>query len=204
MPAGRSWSRRRALAVPVVRTFRPPASAGQTVHHLPFCLEYLKYLFLCQESAVYPVVFFAQLQDLPALGKAVLQILGCLFFVSIGTESAGAGGCFPEFFLEIAVGLSEQGGSLLVQAEPFAYVHGLFGGKFFPGYLLFRGNLLTFVFLFAGAGFSKAGKEDSGVWTMLGRMQEQWNISYRLPAVRNAEGGIIGDAVRGSAVAVAG
>ena len=24
-----------------------------------------------------------------------------------------------------------------------------------------------------GAGFSKAGKEDSGVWTMLGRMQEQ-------------------------------
>lgn len=34
-----------------------------------------------------------------------------------------------------------------------------------------------------GAGFSKAGKEDSGVWTMLGRMQEQWNISYRLPAV---------------------
>ena len=39
---------------------------------------------------------------------------------------------------------------------------------------------------------------------MLGRMQEQWNISYRLPAVRNAEGGIIGDAVRGSTVAVAG
>ena len=32
------------------------------------------------------------------------------------------------------------------------------------------------------------------MWTMLGRMQEQWNISYRLPAVRNAEGGIIGDA----------
>ena len=42
------------------------------------------------------------------------------------------------------------------------------------------------------------------MWTMLGRMQEQWNISYRLPAVRNAEGGIIGDAVRGSTVAVAG
>lgn len=36
-----------------------------------------------------------------------------------------------------------------------------------------------------GAGFSKAGKEDSGVWTMLGRMQEQWNISYRLPAVKS-------------------
>ena len=33
-----------------------------------------------------------------------------------------------------------------------------------------------------GAGFSKAGKEDSGVWTMLGRMQEQWNITYRLPS----------------------
>ena len=33
-----------------------------------------------------------------------------------------------------------------------------------------------------GAGFSKAGKEDSGVWTMLGRMQEQWNIAYRLPS----------------------
>lgn len=39
-----------------------------------------------------------------------------------------------------------------------------------------------------GAGFSKAGKEDSGVWTMLGRMQEQWNISYRLPAVENNAG----------------
>ncbi len=36
-----------------------------------------------------------------------------------------------------------------------------------------------------GAGFSKAGKEDSGVWTMLGRMPEQWNISYRLPAVND-------------------
>lgn len=36
-----------------------------------------------------------------------------------------------------------------------------------------------------GAGFSKAGKEDSGVWTMLGRMQEQWNISYLLPAVND-------------------
>lgn len=39
-----------------------------------------------------------------------------------------------------------------------------------------------------GAGFSKAGKEDSGVWTMLGRMQEQWNISYALPAVSSADG----------------
>lgn len=29
-----------------------------------------------------------------------------------------------------------------------------------------------------GAGFGKAGKEDSGSWTMLGKMQEQWSISY--------------------------
>lgn len=32
-----------------------------------------------------------------------------------------------------------------------------------------------------GAGFGKAGKEDSGSWTMLHNMQEQWQISY--PAV---------------------
>ena len=29
-----------------------------------------------------------------------------------------------------------------------------------------------------GAGFGKAGKEDSGSWTMLHRMQEQWVIAY--------------------------
>ena len=29
-----------------------------------------------------------------------------------------------------------------------------------------------------GAGFSKAGKEDSGVWNMLKRMPEQWVVSY--------------------------
>ena len=29
-----------------------------------------------------------------------------------------------------------------------------------------------------GAGFGKAGKEDSGSWTMLGKMQEQWVIAY--------------------------
>ncbi len=29
-----------------------------------------------------------------------------------------------------------------------------------------------------GAGFGKAGKEDSGSWNMLRRMQEQWTISY--------------------------
>ena len=32
-----------------------------------------------------------------------------------------------------------------------------------------------------GAGFGKAGKEDSGSWTMLHKMQEQWMISY--PAI---------------------
>ena len=32
-----------------------------------------------------------------------------------------------------------------------------------------------------GAGFGKAGKEDSGTWTKLHDMQEQWNIAY--PAV---------------------
>ena len=30
-----------------------------------------------------------------------------------------------------------------------------------------------------GAGFSKAGKEDSGTWKMLRRMEEQWQIGYR-------------------------
>lgn len=30
----------------------------------------------------------------------------------------------------------------------------------------------------SGAGFSKAGKEDSGTWTMLRQMPEQWTISY--------------------------
>ncbi len=29
-----------------------------------------------------------------------------------------------------------------------------------------------------GAGFGKAGKEDSGSWTMLHKMQEQWQIAY--------------------------
>jgi len=29
-----------------------------------------------------------------------------------------------------------------------------------------------------GAGFGKAGKEDSGSWTMLHKMQEQWAVSY--------------------------
>ena len=32
-----------------------------------------------------------------------------------------------------------------------------------------------------GAGFGKAGKEDSGIWNMLHKMQEQWTIAY--PAV---------------------
>ena len=32
-----------------------------------------------------------------------------------------------------------------------------------------------------GAGFGKAGKEDSGTWNMLHKMQEQWTIAY--PAV---------------------
>lgn len=32
-----------------------------------------------------------------------------------------------------------------------------------------------------GAGFGKAGKEDSGSWTMLHKMQEQWMIAY--PAI---------------------
>ena len=30
-----------------------------------------------------------------------------------------------------------------------------------------------------GAGFGKAGKEDSGTWNMLHKMQEQWTIGYR-------------------------
>ncbi|MCF0163770.1 MAG: class I SAM-dependent methyltransferase [Bacteroidales bacterium] len=31
----------------------------------------------------------------------------------------------------------------------------------------------------AGAGFSKAGKEDSGTWNMLRKMQEQWLVGYQ-------------------------
>ena len=29
-----------------------------------------------------------------------------------------------------------------------------------------------------GAGFSKAGKEDSGIWTVLRKMPEQWTVDY--------------------------
>ena len=29
-----------------------------------------------------------------------------------------------------------------------------------------------------GAGFGKAGKEDSGTWNMVHKMQEQWTITY--------------------------
>lgn len=37
-----------------------------------------------------------------------------------------------------------------------------------------------------GAGFSKAGKEDSGVWTMLKGMPEQWRISFPVSPSENA------------------
>lgn len=32
-----------------------------------------------------------------------------------------------------------------------------------------------------GAGFGKAGKEDSGIWNRLRKMEDQWHIRYRLP-----------------------
>lgn len=35
-----------------------------------------------------------------------------------------------------------------------------------------------------GAGFAKAGKEDSGTWTRLKKMDDQWYISYREPSFR--------------------
>lgn len=35
-----------------------------------------------------------------------------------------------------------------------------------------------------GAGFGKAGKEDSGTWQMLQAMQQQWHISYPLESTR--------------------
>lgn len=37
---------------------------------------------------------------------------------------------------------------------------------------------MAHTFFTQGAGFSKAGKEESGVWNMLKRMPEQWVISY--------------------------
>lgn len=40
----------------------------------------------------------------------------------------------------------------------------------------------------AGAGFGKAGKEDSGTWNMLNRMQEQWMIGYQGSPEKGAGG----------------
>jgi len=38
---------------------------------------------------------------------------------------------------------------------------------------------LTHVTFVPGAGFGKAGKEDSGTWNRLRRMEDQWTISYK-------------------------
>ena len=40
-----------------------------------------------------------------------------------------------------------------------------------------------------GAGFGKAGKEDSGTWNRLKRMDDQWWIRYALPSERSDSGG---------------
>lgn len=39
-------------------------------------------------------------------------------------------------------------------------------------------NAMAHTQFLPGAGFGKAGKEDSGSWNMLKKMQEQWSISY--------------------------
>ena len=40
-----------------------------------------------------------------------------------------------------------------------------------------------------GAGFGKAGKEDSGTWNRLKKMEDQWWIRYPLPSERRGGGG---------------
>lgn len=40
---------------------------------------------------------------------------------------------------------------------------------------------LTHTSFTPGAGFGKAGKEDSGTWNRLKKMEDQWYIQYRLP-----------------------
>ena len=40
-----------------------------------------------------------------------------------------------------------------------------------------------------GAGFGKAGKEDSGTWNRLKKMDDQWYIRYRLPGAEQSDPG---------------
>ena len=47
-----------------------------------------------------------------------------------------------------------------------------------------------------GAGFGKAGKEDSGTWNRLKKMDDQWRIRYTLPSERSDSGGFGGSAPR--------
>ena len=47
-----------------------------------------------------------------------------------------------------------------------------------------------------GAGFGKAGKEDSGTWNRLRKMDDQWWIRYVLPSERSDSGGSGGSAPR--------
>ena len=47
-----------------------------------------------------------------------------------------------------------------------------------------------------GAGFGKAGKEDSGTWNRLKKMDDQWWIRYTLPSERSDSGGFGGNAPR--------
>ncbi|MBQ9451636.1 MAG: class I SAM-dependent methyltransferase [Bacteroidales bacterium] len=47
-----------------------------------------------------------------------------------------------------------------------------------------------------GAGFGKAGKEDSGTWNRLKKMEDQWWIRYTLPSERSDSGGFGGNAPR--------
>ena len=47
-----------------------------------------------------------------------------------------------------------------------------------------------------GAGFGKAGKEDSGTWNRLKKMDDQWWIQYPLASERSDSGGFGGNAPR--------
>ncbi len=48
-----------------------------------------------------------------------------------------------------------------------------------------------------GAGFSKSGKEDSGTWEMLRRMNEQWTVKYALRGGSEAASDLASEGVSG-------
>ncbi len=68
--------------------------------------------------------------------------------------------------------LERFGRYTLIRPEPKAVWHKAMGDAAWLGSAHTRFS--------PGAGFGKAGKEDSGTWQMLRKMQEQWYISYPL------------------------